>query len=415
MLSFCRVQFASLNKITTKTEDWCGASKRKYLDCISIKLAHEEEPPAAVKSTLKALENLMLDPRLDCFQRNMLSPKMIIGDPSVDLSLGESGRIIRKQMGGAQNVRSVGRVNLKNKPLSIKEKISEWEGKKDATSPASAGKEEDQGVREDLSSFLGVVEKITGDGAVTREVDTKRQANWQLDCKGTSKDTERRTGMVINPGQHTERRVEMKLREEELNSNVGKGAELKNGKKDVPKENLSVLSQVKKLEQALKGGSAELQPQLPGTYYSPHCLQEKTEESHNPSEGQENASRSELGKRLFGGLDSESPEPIFGTLEEVKASGAKGRISNEENVYTEPGLPEKKPFINPLPKPRRTFKHEGEEGWARSKRNLPPLPSIPPPPLPSSPPPSAVSRRLRNGKHKANTDHRYQHSFVTYS
>nr|XP_020656144.1 DENN domain-containing protein 2A isoform X3 [Pogona vitticeps]XP_020656145.1 DENN domain-containing protein 2A isoform X3 [Pogona vitticeps] len=408
-----RVQLASLNNITTKTDVWCEPSKRKYLDSISTKLAHEEEPSAVVKNTLKALENLMLDPRLDCFQQNMLSPKMIIGDPSVDLSIGESGRIIRKQMGGTQNFRAIGRGSLKNKPLSIKEKISKWEGKKDAMSSVTAWKEEDQGDREDLSSFLGIVENITKDSAVTREVDTKRQVNWQLDCKGISKDIERRTGTAINSGQHTERRVEMKLKEEELNSNVGKGAELKNGKKDVPKENLSVLSQVKKLEQALKGGSAELQPQLPGTYYSPHCLQEKTEESHNPSEGQENVSRSELGKRLLG-LDSDLPEPIFGTLEEVKASCVKGKISNEENVYTEPGLPEKKPFINPLPKPRRTFKHEGEEGWApliRGKRNLPPLPSIPPPPLPSSPPPSAVSRRLRNGKHKTNTDHRKSYEF----
>ncbi|KAJ7329107.1 hypothetical protein JRQ81_015281 [Phrynocephalus forsythii] len=408
-----KVQFASLNNLTKKAEVWCGPSKRKYLDSISTKLAHEEQPSAPVKSTLKALENLMLDSRLDCFQRNMLSPKMIIGDPSVDLNIGESGRIIKKQMGGNQNLQSVGRVSLKNKPLSIKEKISEWEGKKDAMSPGSAWKEEEQGVKEDLNSFLGAVEKITGDGAVTRDVDTKRQVNWQLDNKGTSKDSERRTGMVINPGQHTEKRVEMKLREEEVNSSVGKGSELKNGKKDVPKENLSVLSQVKKLEQALKGGSAELQPQLPGTYYSPHCLQEKAEETCNPSEGQENASRSELGKRLLG-LDSESPEPIFGTLEEIKASCVKGRVSNEENVYTEPGLPEKKPFINPLPKPRRTFKHEGEEGWVplvRNKRNLPPLPSIPPPPLPSSPPPSAVSRRLRNGKHKTNADHRKSYEF----
>uniref|UniRef100_A0A8B9VDR3 DENN domain containing 2A n=1 Tax=Anas zonorhyncha TaxID=75864 RepID=A0A8B9VDR3_9AVES len=177
--------------------------------------------------------------------------------------------------------------------------------------------------------------------------------------------------------------------------------------------NVSVLSQVKKLEQALKDGSAELQPQLPGTYYSPQCLQEKAAQGHAAPEGHESVCGAELNKRLLG-LDSEINEPIFGTLEEVRTPHTKSKDCNVENVYTEPGVPEKKPFINPLPKPRRTFKHEGEEDWvpaARNKRNLPPLPSIPPPPLPSSPPPSAVSRRLWSGKHKNNADHRKSYEF----
>nr|XP_060632820.1 DENN domain-containing protein 2A isoform X1 [Anolis sagrei ordinatus] len=405
-----RAQFDSLNNKATKTTFQCGPSKGKCLETVAIKLAPKTEPSAAVKSTLKALENLMWEARLDCFQQNMLSSKMIIGDPSVDLSIRESGKIIPKQMGGTQNLRAVGKVSLKDKPLSIREKISEWEGKKETLSPGTTWKEEDQGVKEDLSSFLGVVEKMARETAATRDVETKRLISWQLECKRASKENERRIQSVKNAGQQKERKIDGRFRDGELNSNIGRSAEMK---KDTQKDNISVLSQVKKLEQALKGGSAELQPQLPGTYYSPNFLQEKPDEVQSPSEGQERASRPELGKRLLG-LDCEAPEPIFGTLEEVKASRSKCKANNEENVYTEPGLPEKKPFINPLPKPRRTFKHEGEEGWvppARNKRNLPPLPSIPPPPLPSSPPPSAVSRRLRNGKHKANADHRKSYEF----
>ncbi|XP_042326698.1 DENN domain-containing protein 2A isoform X2 [Sceloporus undulatus] len=408
-----RVQSESLNNRATRTTFQCGPSKGKCLDRVAIKLVAKEETSAVVKSTLKALENLMWEAKLDCFQQNMLSPKMIISDPSVNLSIRESGRIITKHVGDTQNLRAIGKVSLKNKPLSIKEKISEWEGKKEVLSPISAWKEEDQGVKEDLCSFLGVVEKMTRETAATREEGTKRLINRHLECKRASKENERRLKSLKNIGQHTEGKTDGKLSEEELNSNTGRSIELKNGKKDIQKENLSVLSQVKKLEQALKGGSAELQPQLPGTYYSPHCLQEKTDDDQNPSEGQESANWPDLGKRLLG-LDCEAPEPIFGTLEEVKASHLKCKASNEENVYTEPGLPEKKPFINPLPKPRRTFKHEGEEGWVpppRNKRNLPPLPSIPPPPLPSSPPPSAVSRRLRNGKHKTSADHRKSYEF----
>uniref|UniRef100_A0A674K5K1 DENN domain containing 2A n=1 Tax=Terrapene triunguis TaxID=2587831 RepID=A0A674K5K1_9SAUR len=324
----------------------------------------------------------------------------------------ESSKIIRRQIGGTQNLQSAGKVSLRNKPFSIKDKISEWEGKKETPSPLVSRKEEEQGVKEE-HKMPCVVEKMSGEVLGPRKVDTKRLITWELECKGIGKENERRVGTSKSMGQGTERKVEMQEKEEEVDSSVGKCKEVKGGKWEVQKENLSVLTQVKKLEQALKEGSAELQPQLPGTYYSPHCLQEKADEGQTFPEDQEGVCGSELNKRLLS-LDSEISEPIFGTLEEVKASQVKCKDHSMENVYTEPGIPEKKPFINPLPKPRRTFKHEGEEGWipaARNKRNLPPLPSIPPPPLPSSPPPSAVSRRLWNGKHKNNADHRKSYEF----
>ncbi|XP_063164565.1 DENN domain-containing protein 2A [Candoia aspera] len=406
-----RIGFASLNNTAAKTEFWGGLSKHTWPESVVFtpKLLPKAELDSVAESPLKAIENLMLDPRLDCFQQNMLSPKMIIGDPSVDINVRESGRILRKQVGGSQNLWAIGKVSLKNKPLSIKDKISEWEGKKEIPAPVSLWKEEEQSVKEELSPFLGVMEKMTRNSVAMRGVDNKRPPNY----KGPSKEDERHVGTLKNAGQHVERKTDVKSREEECNFNVSKGTELKDSRKEVQKENLSVLTQVKKLEQALKYGSAEAQPQLPGTYYSPHCLQEKTGEDQEPSEGQESANHLEVSKWLLG-LDSEAREPIFGTLEEVKASHVKCKSRNEENVYMEPGLPEKKPFINPLPKPRRTFKHEGEEGWilpVRNKRLLPPLPSIPPPPLPSSPPPSAISRRLRNGKLKANNDHRKSYEF----
>ncbi|XP_032077450.1 DENN domain-containing protein 2A isoform X1 [Thamnophis elegans] len=406
-----RIRFASLNNPAAKTTFWGGLSKHNWSKSVAFpaKLLLKAELDSRAESPLKTVEKLMLDPRLDCFQQNMLSPKMIIGDPSVDLNVRESSRILRKQMGGCPNLRSVGKVSMKNKPLSIKDKISEWEGKKEIPAQVSLWKEEDQSVKEEPSPVLGVMEKMARHSVAMRDVDNKRLPS----CKGPSKEDDRHVGTFKNAGQHVVRKADVKSREEECHFNVGKCTELKDSKKEVQKENLSVLSQVKKLEQALKCGSSEAQPQLPGTYYSPHCLQEKTGEDQEPPEGQESTNRLEVSKWLLG-LDTEAREPIFGTLEEVKASCVKCRSRNEENVYTEPGLPEKKPFINPLPKPRRTFKHEGEEGWilpARNKRLLPPLPSIPPPPLPSSPPPSAISRRLRNGKLKANADHRKSYEF----
>ncbi|XP_030399895.1 DENN domain-containing protein 2A [Gopherus evgoodei] len=413
-----RVKLASKNYTNTVKELerlWFGSLSENYSEGASFTLSlgpKAEQVSSVVKSPLKSLENLMLDPRLDCFQQNMLSPKIIISGPSVDLNVKESSNIIRRQIGGTQNLQSAGKVSLRNKPFSIKDKISEWEGKKETPSPLVSRKEEEPGVKEELKMPC-VVEKMSGEVFGPRKVDTKRLITWELECKGIGKENERRVGTSKSMRQGTERKVEMQEKEEEIDSSAGKCKEVKGGKWEVQKENLSVLTQVKKLEQALKEGSAELQPQLPGTYYSPHCLQEKADEGQIFPEDQESVCGSELNKRLLS-LDSEISEPIFGTLEEVKASQVKCKDHSMENVYTEPGIPEKKPFINPLPKPRRTFKHEGEEGWipaARNKRNLPPLPSIPPPPLPSSPPPSAVSRRLWNGKHKNNADHRKSYEF----
>ncbi|KFP01727.1 DENN domain-containing protein 2A, partial [Calypte anna] len=373
-------------------------------------LTAETEPVSSVvKNPLGALENLMLDPRIDCFQQNMLSPKMIISDPSVDLNVKENSKIARKQIGGTPSIRPPGKIGLRNKSFSIKDKISEWEGKKE-TQPAPR-REEEQGLKEE-HKVPCVTEKMSGETPVPWKVETKRLTNWELERKGAGKENEWKAGIQKGTGQAAERKGEAQ-KDEEVEPSPGKCKEVKGGKWEVHKENLSVLSQVKKLEQALKDGSAELQPQLPGTYYSPQCLQEKAAQAHTAPEGPESICGAELNKRLLG-LDSEISEPIFGTLEEVRTSHAKSKDCKVENVYTEPGVPEKKPFINPLPKPRRTFKHEGEEDWVpavRNKRNLPPLPSIPPPPLPSSPPPSAVSRRLWSGKHKNNADHRKSYEF----
>ncbi|KAM6306915.1 LOW QUALITY PROTEIN: DENN domain-containing protein 2A-like [Podargus strigoides] len=409
--SVCRIKLAD-NTATVKELErpLCGFLSERCSEgaSVTLRLTPEAEPVSSVvKNPLGALENLMLDPRLDCFQQNMLNSKMIISDPSVDLK--KNSKIIRRQIGGTQNIWSPGKIGLRNKSFSIKDKISQWEGKKEMQSAPC--REEEQGVKEE-HKVPCVTEKTSGEALVTQEVETKRLMNWELECKGADKENERKARTQKGTGQAAEQKGEAQ-KDEEVESSPRKCKEVKGGKWEVQKENLSVLSQVKKLEQALKDGSAELQPQLPGTYYSPQCSQEKAAQGHTAPEGHESICGAELNKRILG-LDSETSEPIFGTLEEVRTSHVKSKDCTVENVYTEPGVPEKKPFINPLPKPRRTFKHEGEEDWvpaARNKRNLPPLPSIPPPPLPSSPPPSAVSRRLWSRKHKNNADHRKSYEF----
>ncbi|KAJ7997893.1 hypothetical protein DPEC_G00216890 [Dallia pectoralis] len=143
------------------------------------------------------------------------------------------------------------------------------------------------------------------------------------------------------------------------------------------KDKKSVLTHIKKLEQAMKEAPAKPSLVLPGNYFCPPSKEEQEE------------------------VERRGIEPIFGTLDVAgpRPSGStrRRRSGDPENVYTEPGAPS--PSINPLPKPQRTFQHHTPPsahasglGYGKGRRNLPPLPSIPPPPLPTCPAPGVCRR-----------------------
>lgn len=328
------------------------------------------------KTPFKGLENWPSDKDLQGLGQNMLSNKMIINDPVIEINVKDSGLIIKKQLGKTKSSPSPQKITLK-KTLSIKDKISEWEGKKETISPILGRKEPITVKRQD--SFGATFGDTTvDDGRNRQKVNIKRMFSWEME----NKDIEQRES----------KKSEQKTEKEAILTTERLQEQVTGSKKD----QTTVLNKVKKFERSLKDSPAEGLPQLPGTYYSPQCLQD--------SDNQEN----KVGSKLKWGSDSENAEPIFGTVGEGSTSR---RTSNAENVYTEPGAPEKSVPINPLPKPRRTFRHDGDLGPVRPglrkiNRDLPPLPCILPPPLPTSPPPSAVSRRLWNSKHRNNGDHR---------
>ncbi|OCT88088.1 DENN domain-containing protein 2A isoform X2 [Xenopus laevis] len=357
-------------------------------------------------SPLQSLDNLPGEADTDVLDWNMLSHRMIISDQVVDLGVKEQGHILKKQVSSPPQ-----KIPLK-KTSSIKDKISEWEGKKEAQSPVLSRKESVHLKRQDSSgpvsgetvgngkvrpspllsrkepvpvkrqdsTGLFSADTVVPEGKTRPKGNVKSMFSWEMDNKETE---QKDSSKVEKP---TDREADLNVDRETPSGNK--------------KDQTTVLSQVKRFERSFKDSPADLQPQLPGTYYSPQCLLE--------TEIQEN--------RVGSKKTHETSEPIFGMVGEGRASR---RTSNAENVYTEPGAQEKRLPINPLPKPRRTFRHEGEgeifplrtTGLRKTNRDLPPLPVIPPPPLPTSPPPSAVSRRLWNAKHKHNGDHRKSYEF----
>ncbi|XP_012623469.2 DENN domain-containing protein 2A isoform X1 [Microcebus murinus] len=357
-----------------------------------------QEPPFR-RSPLESLSNLVLESRVDMFSSNM-----IISDPAA-----EASRAGKKQLRGAQNPHPSARVGARHKSLSIKDKISEWEGKKESPTPAPGRRADGQ---EDYLTSC-VVGRRSSDGVRPQATEAKIGTRLEVE----SRENERNKGGVKVRGQDPEQRQDPSQLDRVLDPSLGRGREPRVGKR-FQNDHLSVLKQVKKLEQALKDGSAGLDPQLPGTCYSPHCLPDKAEEGPTLPENLGGGGGSEVSRRAHH-LDLEGRMPASEAAEDRKGSCGKPGDQSLESVYRGSEGSPPKPFINPLPKPRRTFKHAGEGdkdgnpgiSFRKEKRNLPPLPSLPPPPLPSSPPPPSVNRRPWTGRQKSSADHRKSYEF----
>ncbi|XP_048196296.1 DENN domain-containing protein 2A isoform X2 [Perognathus longimembris pacificus] len=313
----------------------------------------------------------------------MLSPSMTLGGPTAELSAREAGR-------PGQSLRPCSRTGALPKPLSIKDKISEWEGKKEPpTAPGSAAEGPQQ-------TPAPCTPDTGGEGARTRLSEARNGLKPHPESPEPDCRTGRSRGSQADPGQTAG------------DPSQGRGRETRLRKPHSQSNHHSVLRQVRRLEQALKDGSAGLDPQLPGTCYSPHCLPDRAEEGSPLHDCPGVGGRAEARPRGHHPLSPEDKELALEASEDKKGL--------ENACWGYEGSPQK-PFINPLPKPRRTFKHAGEgdrdpgPGFRKEKRNLPPLPALPPPPLPSSPPPSSVTRRLWTGRQRPSADHRKSYEF----
>lgn len=190
----------------------------------------------------------------------MLSSNMIISGPAADLGAKEASRPLKKQLSSVQNPGPS--TQARAQPLSIKDKISKWEGKKEP--PASDPARQTDGQEDYLPSC-----RVERRGSEL----TRTKNGMRLETESLQNDSRTRTMC-----QDAERLPGLRQIDGQPEPSQPRGRELKPSDLRFQSDHLSVLRQVKRLEKALKDGSAGLDPQLPGTCYSPHCLPDKTEE-----------------------------------------------------------------------------------------------------------------------------------------
>ncbi|KAF7667643.1 hypothetical protein LDENG_00055840 [Lucifuga dentata] len=242
------------------------------------------------------------------------------------------------------------------KTASIRDKISQWEGKKEPVSLASTG----MSLLTTTQKEVETVRKKESKASEVQRTDNMRFVSWERQDSGKE-----------NVG----KLVDLRPKSPQGPTNRDREVILERGFRgpkpsEQPQDKKNVLTHIKKLEKAMKEVPDKPSLAFPGNYFCPPSKEEQEE------------------------IEKKANEPIFGTFDVARPGRSRRRWEGDpENEYSEPGAP----CINPLPKPQRTFQHHTPPTTpgpvsGKGKRNLPPLPSVPPPPLPTCPPPGVCRR-----------------------
>ncbi|XP_067606082.1 DENN domain-containing protein 2B isoform X1 [Pseudorca crassidens] len=294
-------------------------------------------------------------------------------------------------LGSAAGPRSIflNRTGPRAHSLGIREKISAWEGRREASPRMSVCGEKREGsggewVASEGCPSVGCPSVVPSPCSSEKTFDFKglrRMSRTFSECSYPETEEE---GEAL-PVRDSFYRLEKRPGRSEPSAFLrGHGSR---------KESSAVLSRIQKIEQALKEQPGGGLPQLPSSCYSVDRGRRKTEILGTLEEPTGSASVS-AGSRA-GGVAGVGGE--VGSPPEREGSGSTKPGTPGNNSPTSQLLPSKSspdPAVNPVPKPKRTFEYEADKNpKSKPSNGLPPSPTpAAPPPLPSTPAPPVTRR-----------------------
>ncbi|KGL84911.1 Suppression of tumorigenicity 5 protein, partial [Tinamus guttatus] len=387
------------------SEDSCRASRLTKVSNSRLRLQDWSSRTAALRSTstsasdtdspshpLKAVSVGALDKRLSVFKAedHKESPKEAQDGDAIGSHLLTRSTL---SLGTAANLRnlSLSRSSVRSQALDIRQKITEWECRREPSPRASACMDKrDAGERSGSESCPSVL--------------TSPCSEKTFDFKGF-----RRMSRTFSECSYPETEEE-----ELLDRDSCHRLEKRTGRSEPPaaaflkghmrKESSAVLNRIQKIEEALKEQPGRGLPQLPSSCYS---VDKGRKKSLSTVEGlSENLSDSKGGSVILGS-DPETPteaEKNNKTKPGVTANLAGPKLLLESPANT---------VVNPVPKPKRTFEYEADKNPKSQASNGLPLCAAPaaPPPLPSTPAPPVTRRQKKESRFHRKSQNRKSFEF----
>ncbi|KAK2527256.1 St5 [Columba livia] len=379
-----RLTKASSSRLRLK--DW--SNRTSTLRSTSTSPSDTESP----NHPLKALSVGALDKRLSVFKAEdqKESPKEAQdGDTIGSHPLARS----TLSLGTATNLRnlSLSRASVRSQALDIRQKITEWECRREPSPRLSACVDKrDAGERSGSESCPSVL--------------TSPCSEKTFDFKGL-----RRMSRTFSECSYPE------TEEEELLDSCHR-FEKRPGRSEPPaaaflkghvrKESSAVLNRIQKIEQALKEQPGRGLPQLPSSCYSVDKGRKKSV-TLTTVEGLSGTLSDGKGGSVILGSEPETPteaEKSSKTKQGVTANSSCPKMLLESPANT---------AVNPVPKPKRTFEYEADKNHKTKPSNgLPPSPTAAaPPPLPSTPAPPVTRRQKKESRFHRKSQNRKSFEF----
>ncbi|XP_076970052.1 DENN domain-containing protein 2B isoform X4 [Tamandua tetradactyla] len=267
--------------------------------------------------------------------------------------------------------------------LGIREKISAWEGRREASPRMSMCGEKREGSGGEWVASEGCPSVVPSPCSSEKTFDFKgfrRMSRTFSECSYPETEEEGEALPVRDSLYRLEKRPGRSEPSAFLRAHGNR------------KESSAVLSRIQKIEQALKEQPGRGLPQLPSSCYSIDRGRRKTGTLGTLEEptGSADVGAGSQTTRVAG-VGGEAGPPLEREGSGSTKPGALGNSPSSQLLTSKSSLD---PAVNPVPKPKRTFEYEADKNpKSKPSNGLPPSP-IPaaPPPLPSTPAPPVTRR-----------------------